>query len=118
MKQGRSALCRPSGSNGARAPDSGGIDRSEFPSARYFQIHFEYIEELLDEIRQRLDALRQQVADCQPDSGPAPADTPGYRVCMPPGAPVLALQGGEKRQKPARKASRALDSVPSLAAGK
>lgn len=33
-----------------------------FPSTRYFQVHFEYLESLLIETRDCLDALKRQVA--------------------------------------------------------
>lgn len=38
---------------------------SDFPSARYFQVHFEYLEDLLVETKQRLDTLKQVIIEAQ-----------------------------------------------------
>ncbi|WP_166642679.1 hypothetical protein [Methylocaldum gracile] len=125
IKQGRPASSRRVDPNGTRASESGTTSGPEFPSARYFQIHFEYLEELLGDVRLRLDALRQQVADFQQDSSYSPADNTG---CQPSGqdsriarqvpeecgteahrnksssvGPTLSLQGVEKCQKSRRK---------------
>jgi hypothetical protein len=45
--------------------DGGAEGRPEFPSARYFQIHFEYLQSLLDETKRSLDALKEEVAQAQ-----------------------------------------------------
>lgn len=37
--------------------------KPEFPTARYFQIHFEHLESQLDETRHCLQSLQQQVAE-------------------------------------------------------
>jgi hypothetical protein len=39
------------------------IEHNNFPSSRYFQIHFEYIESQLKENKQSIDMLQQQVAE-------------------------------------------------------
>ncbi len=39
------------------------LEKAGFPSARYFQIHFEYIETQMNEIRQSMEAMQQQMAD-------------------------------------------------------
>lgn len=46
--------------SGKPAAVDGGV--SAFPTARYFQVHFEYLESLLNEARMNLEALRQDVA--------------------------------------------------------
>jgi hypothetical protein len=38
-------------------------EHNNFPSSRYFQIHFEYIESQLKENKQSIDMLQQQVAE-------------------------------------------------------
>jgi hypothetical protein len=35
----------------------------EFPSPRYFQVHFEHLENLLNEARQCMEALKKQLAE-------------------------------------------------------
>jgi polyhydroxyalkanoate synthesis regulator phasin len=47
------------------APAQGSAGRAQFPSARYFQIHFEHLQTQLLETRESLNALQQQVADLQ-----------------------------------------------------
>jgi hypothetical protein len=110
------------------APDSSETNGTQFPSSRYFQIYFEHIEELLGDVRLRLDALRQHVADFQQEPSDAPTDNTG---CPPAGqisrvarpapeecgtaahrntsasvGPALSLQGVDKRPKSRRKATR------------
>jgi hypothetical protein len=54
----------PSKPKGRRAADRAATpDEPEFPSVRYFQIHFEHLEGLLLDTRQHLDALRQQLSE-------------------------------------------------------
>lgn len=36
--------------------------QAAFPSARYFQVHFEYLHELLRDMKQQLDMLNQKIA--------------------------------------------------------
>lgn len=36
--------------------------RNAFPSARYFQVHFEYLHELMSDMKKQLDASNQQIA--------------------------------------------------------
>ncbi|MDD5037280.1 MAG: hypothetical protein PHE55_21345 [Methylococcaceae bacterium] len=53
--------------------------RPEFPSARYFQIHFEHLESLLNETRRCLEILKQQVEEAQAVEAappPPPEDRP------------------------------------------
>jgi hypothetical protein len=38
-------------------------EEAEFPSARYFQIHFEHLEGLLLDTKQHLDALKQPISE-------------------------------------------------------
>jgi hypothetical protein len=85
------------GSNGTRDSDNGGVYRPEFPSARYFQIHFEHIEALLGEARRCLDALRQQLADFQRN-----ADDDAVRKSTAAG-PKRSLRGTGKPRKAPRK---------------
>jgi len=40
-------------------------ERPRFPSARYFQIHFQHIEAQLDLANRNLERLQQQLADLQ-----------------------------------------------------
>ncbi|MEI6069351.1 MAG: hypothetical protein WCP96_18605 [Methylococcaceae bacterium] len=42
-----------------------GAVRAQFPSAQYFQIHFEHLQTQLLETRQSLNMLQQQVAQLQ-----------------------------------------------------
>ena len=66
-----------------------------FPSARYFQVHFEHLEKLLDDTRSCLDALRRQVAEVQQGGGspsPARAGRAGGRPSL---RPSLGLQGDD-----------------------
>lgn len=37
----------------------------DFPSVRYFQIHFEYLHETIDELRRQVDQANQQIAELQ-----------------------------------------------------
>ncbi|MGZ4958529.1 MAG: hypothetical protein ACXV7J_04705 [Methylomonas sp.] len=36
-----------------------------FPSARYFQIHFDHLHETIDELRRQVDQANQQIAELQ-----------------------------------------------------
>ncbi|MDO9105546.1 MAG: hypothetical protein Q7U57_11355 [Methylovulum sp.] len=38
-------------------------NKPKFPAARYFQIHFEHLENQLDDTKRCLEALQQQVAE-------------------------------------------------------
>lgn len=38
-------------------------DQAKFPAARYFQIHFEHMESQLNDTRQCLEKMQQQMAD-------------------------------------------------------
>ncbi len=111
--------------NERQASEPGTTEGAEFPSARYFQIHFDYLGELLGDIRRRLDALRQQIADLQRGSdhdqaeenesrssrpnGQAAVETPKgegtapYSATRPSAGPALSLQGVDKRRKVRRK---------------
>ena len=62
---------KPSKPKGRQAMDRDTASHEpEFPSARYFQIHFEHLEGLLLDTRQHLEALKQQVSDvCQSVGG-------------------------------------------------
>ncbi|MBK8816042.1 MAG: hypothetical protein IPN42_11350 [Methylococcaceae bacterium] len=46
-------------------PKNESSSQSQFPSARYFQIHFEHMENQLSETKQCLIKLQQQMADLQ-----------------------------------------------------
>lgn len=124
IKQGRPFSSRTVDSKGTQATEAGATSAPEFPSARYFQIHFEHLEELLGDIRLRLDALRQQVADFQQNSGsiekelclPSVAESlaarqgteespTGYYAPPSPAGPALSLQGVGKRPKTRQKPS-------------
>jgi hypothetical protein len=73
------------GSDGNRAPDdSSGADGPAFPAARYFQVHFEYLEELLGEMNSRLESLRSEVAALQRDSAAAPGPAAKRRKVLRP----------------------------------
>jgi hypothetical protein len=81
------------GSKGFQESDSGGVYRPEFPTARYFQIHFEYIEELLTEARQCVEALQQQVAHFQGNGDDDPVEQSGRQARKPSCAgPKQSLQ--------------------------
>jgi hypothetical protein len=43
------------------APQSGRASESEFPSARYFQTHFEYLHETLARMAQELAVLKTRI---------------------------------------------------------
>jgi hypothetical protein len=116
---------RTAASNERQASEPGTTEGAEFPSARYFQIHFEYPDELLGDICHRLDTLRQQIADLQRRSdhdqaeehgsqstrpnGQAVDETPKgdgtapYSATRPSAGPALSLQGVDKRRKARRK---------------
>ena len=47
------------------ASAQGGAGYAQFPSALYFQIHFEHLQTQLMETRHSLNALQQQVAQLQ-----------------------------------------------------
>ncbi|QSA98643.1 hypothetical protein [Methylococcus sp. EFPC2] len=51
------------------ATGSSATNGEQFPSARYFQVHFEYLENLLGETRACLDALKRQVATVHQGEG-------------------------------------------------
>ncbi len=38
---------------------------SAFPSARYFQVHFEFLHESINDLKQQLNKANQQIADLQ-----------------------------------------------------
>ncbi len=38
---------------------------SNFPSARYFQVHFEYLHETISELKQQVNQANQQIAELQ-----------------------------------------------------
>jgi hypothetical protein len=42
---------------------------AEFPSARYFQVHFQYLEDLLNQTRQGLEALKLQIENFYREPG-------------------------------------------------
>lgn len=39
------------------------LEKSGFPSARYFQIHFEYMETQMNEIRSNVEAMHKQMTE-------------------------------------------------------
>jgi len=41
-------------------------DVLEFPSARYFQVHFQYMESQLTLMQRTLDAINQQISELKP----------------------------------------------------
>jgi hypothetical protein len=47
----------------ADSPSQPQENAAEFPSARYFQVHFQYLEDLLCQLGQELDALKLQIED-------------------------------------------------------
>ncbi len=107
------------GSNVTRDSDDGGVYRPELPSARYFQIHFEYIEELLGEARRCLEALRQQVADFQRNADDDPAEKSGRKGRKPSSAgPKLFLQCADKPRKAPRKSLEPGNPVLGTVSGK
>jgi len=109
---------RRAGLIGTQPADEEGKNQPEFPSALYFQVHFEYIEKLLGEARLCLEALTQQVAESQPDSSAGAADKIEHRFFEQSlSMPKLVLQCKSKRRKPSRKTSKpitpAVDTVVS-----
>lgn len=46
------------------APDRD-VSKPKFPAARYFQVHFEYLESQLDGTQRCLEALKQQIAELE-----------------------------------------------------
>ncbi len=60
-----------------------------FPSPRYFQVHFEYLESLLIETRDCLDALKRQVAVVNEASEEFEAT---HRATKRPPRPDLSLE--------------------------
>ncbi|MCI0667731.1 MAG: hypothetical protein L0Y38_09230 [Methylococcaceae bacterium] len=52
---------RRAGMHGTQASDGRAEQNAEFPSTRYFQVHFEYMEELLREVTLCIEALKQQI---------------------------------------------------------
>jgi hypothetical protein len=44
-------------------PSNENHDQAKFPAARYFQIHFEHLESQLNDTRQCLEKMQQQMAD-------------------------------------------------------
>jgi len=92
------------GPNGTEASGNGETNRPEFPSARYFQVHFEYIEELLGEARRCLEALSVQVAEFQRNADADPAKKSGRELRKQSSAgPKLSLQGERKSREARRK---------------
>ena len=75
-----------------------------FPSALYFQVHFEYIEKLLGEATLCLEALTQQIAESRMGSCTASVDKIEHRFFEQP--VTLALQCKGKRRKSARKSAK------------
>lgn len=61
---------------------------AEFPSARYFQVHFQYLEDLLNQTRQGLEALKLQIESLYHNPGQenqasplaVPGTVPGLRL--------------------------------------
>jgi len=47
-----------------KTENEAGADR-HFPSSRYFQIHFEHLYELIDDLKRQLEKTNQQVAALQ-----------------------------------------------------
>ncbi|MFA5985451.1 MAG: hypothetical protein WC782_15645 [Methylococcaceae bacterium] len=37
----------------------------DFPSARYFQVHFQYLHEIIGDLKTQVDKANQQIADLQ-----------------------------------------------------
>lgn len=110
---------RRGGPNGTRASDHGETKGPPFPSARYFQIHFEYIEELLGEARRCLEALRQQVADFQRNADDDPGKKSGREGRKPSSAgPKLSLQCEGKLRKAPRQRLEPGSPVPDTVSGK
>lgn len=119
--------------NEPQASQPGTAEGPEFPSARYFQIHFEYLDERLGDIRHRVDALRQQIADLQRGSNHDQAEDSGFQPTRPNGqgvgetpkgdgtascaatrpssAPTISLQGVDKRRKSRRKTASDVASI-------
>jgi hypothetical protein len=99
--------CRRTDSSRIQYPDGNGENQPEFPSALYFQVHFEYIEKLLGEATLCLAALTQQVAASQSGSNADSGDRIEHRFFEQSLAmPKLDLQCKGKRRKPSRKTSK------------
>jgi len=47
------------------------ISKPLFPSARYFQIHFQHMQAQLDSTQRGVETLQQQIAELQARLGPA-----------------------------------------------
>lgn len=45
---------------------------ASFPSARYFQVHFEYLHETINDLKQQINQANQQIAELQQQLQPAP----------------------------------------------
>ena len=76
--------------------------RAEFPSARYFQIHFEHMEGLLDETKRCLEALKRQLVEAQGVTEGAQNDREICRIGkrIKKTAPSLTLTCDERTEKP------------------
>lgn len=108
VEQTCSKPSRRADSNAMQTSDSECADRSEFPSARYFQIHFEYLEDLLGEARQSLESLRQQVAEFRQNTDDSPADKAGGLARTSAGP---SIQCDDKRRGLPRKVLQPFDSA-------
>jgi hypothetical protein len=41
------------------------VDNQHFPSARYFQVHFDYLHEIIGDLKTRIDITNQQIMAMQ-----------------------------------------------------
>ncbi|QFY44562.1 hypothetical protein F6R98_19620 [Candidatus Methylospira mobilis] len=92
------------GLNGTQPANEADGNEPAFPSALYFQVHFEYIEKLLGEAKLCLEALTQQVAESRMKSDTGCVDKIEHRFFEQPA--TLALQCKGKRRKSSRKTSK------------
>ncbi|MDT4330645.1 hypothetical protein ACQE3E_00340 [Methylomonas sp. MED-D] len=59
-------MIKPRRSNRSKADgDALAVTSDSFPSARYFQIHFEYLHEMIGDLRQQIGQANQQIAELQ-----------------------------------------------------
>ncbi len=85
-----------------RGAESNETIRAEFPSARYFQIHFEHMEGLLDETKRCLESLKRQLAEGQEVAKGTENAKEAYRVGarIKKTGPARTLTGDDRTEKP------------------